>query len=147
MLFNSLSFFIFFALFFVGYWALQKQLKIQNLLLLIASYVFYAWADWRFLPYLVGVSLLNYLLGIGIEKTENPKLKRLYVWIGLIQGIGALAFFKYYNFFVESFKKMGAHPVTPRWNKNMAEVLQTDAKGDIIFIPLPMAFSFGEFKE
>lgn len=47
----------------------------------------------------------------------------------------------------ESFKKMGAHPVTSRWNKHMAEVLQTDANGNIIFIPLPLAFSFGEFRE
>ena len=47
----------------------------------------------------------------------------------------------------ESFKKMGAHPITPRWNKHMSEVLQTNAGGDLIFIVLPLAFSFGEFKQ
>jgi len=47
----------------------------------------------------------------------------------------------------ESFQKMGAHPITPRWNKNMSEVLQTDARGEVIFISLPLAFSFGVFKQ
>ena len=46
----------------------------------------------------------------------------------------------------EAFQKMGDHPVVPRWNKHMAEVLQTDAKGNIIFTLLPLAFSFGDFK-
>ena len=45
----------------------------------------------------------------------------------------------------ESFEKLGAHPVTPRWNQYMSEVLQTDERGEIIFIPLPLAFSFGLF--
>jgi L-rhamnose mutarotase len=47
----------------------------------------------------------------------------------------------------ESFRKLGAHPVTPRWNKHMAEVLQTDENGEIISIPLPLAFSFGKFAD
>jgi L-rhamnose mutarotase len=47
----------------------------------------------------------------------------------------------------ESFEKMGAHPVTPRWNKYMAEVLQTDERGEIIVIPLPRAFAFGVFAD
>ncbi len=47
----------------------------------------------------------------------------------------------------ESFQKMAAHPVTPRWNKYMADVLETDDKGNVLFFPLPLVFSFGEFKE
>ncbi len=47
----------------------------------------------------------------------------------------------------EAFQKMGAHPVTPRWNKYMADVLQTDSRGNIVFLPLSQAFVFGEFKE
>ena len=45
----------------------------------------------------------------------------------------------------ESFAQMGGHPITPRWNKYMAEVLQTDERGDVVFIALPLAFSFGAF--
>ncbi len=47
----------------------------------------------------------------------------------------------------ESFKKMAAHPITPRWNKHMAEVIQTNERGEVIHIPLPLAFSFGTFKQ
>jgi alginate O-acetyltransferase complex protein AlgI len=102
MIFNSLAFFFFFTSFFFLYWFIfNKSVKHQNLILLLGSYFFYAWADWRFLSFLIAVSALNYFLGIYIEK-EN-KYKRLLVYIGLIQGIGGLVFFKYYNFFITSF--------------------------------------------
>ena len=102
MLFNSFAFLIFFIPFFVLYWfVFNKNLKSQNGILLLGSYVFYSWADWRFSIFLLGVSALNYLLGIYIEK--GTKYKRLLLYIGLLQGIGGLAFFKYYNFFIESF--------------------------------------------
>jgi D-alanyl-lipoteichoic acid acyltransferase DltB (MBOAT superfamily) len=65
--------------------------------------VFYAWSDWRFLSYLIGISALNYLLGIYIDKTSNPGHKRLLLYIGVLQGIGGLVFFKYFNFFISSF--------------------------------------------
>lgn len=71
-------------------------------MLLAGSYFFYAWADWRFLSYLVGISLLNFLLGIYIERTRSENSRKWLVNIGLLQGIGALAFFKYYNFFIVS---------------------------------------------
>jgi L-rhamnose mutarotase len=45
----------------------------------------------------------------------------------------------------EAFEKMAAHPVTPKWNRYMAEVLKTDERGEVIFVPLPLAFSFGDF--
>jgi len=104
MVFSSVSFLIFFILFFILYWfVFNKSLRLQNLLILTGCYVFYSWADWRFLSLLVGVSAINFYLGIYIEKTTNPKYKRLLLYIGLIQGIGGLAFFKYFNFFISSF--------------------------------------------
>jgi len=104
MIFNSIAFLIFFIIFFILYWLVfNKNLKLQNLLILTGSYVFYAWADWRFLPFLIGVSVLNFFLGIYIEKAINLKYKRLLLYVGLLQGIGGLAFFKYYNFFITSF--------------------------------------------
>jgi alginate O-acetyltransferase complex protein AlgI len=112
MIFNSFEFLIFFAVFFVLYWFVtNRNLKLQNLLLLGSSYVFYCFADWRFLAYLIGCSLINFYLGIYIEKTSNERLKKLLVYIGLVQGIGGLLYFKYFNFFIasfyEAFKSMG----------------------------------------
>lgn len=105
MIFNSFNFLFFFISFFFLYWfVFKKSVKYQNLILLLGSYVFYAWTDWRFLSFLIGVSALNYFLGIYIEK--KTKYKRLAVYIALIQGIGALAFFKYFNFFIDSFNNL-----------------------------------------
>lgn len=99
MLFTSAAFLLFFPIFFSLYWfVFNKHLKLQNLLVLLASYVFYAWGDLRFLPFLIGVSALNYILGIQIEKATT--YKRALLWIGMLQGIGSLAFFKYFNFFL-----------------------------------------------
>jgi alginate O-acetyltransferase complex protein AlgI len=104
MIFNSVAFFCFFIVFYFLYWFItNRNLKAQNLLILIASYFFYAWSDWRFLSYLIGSTLLNYILGIYIEKSANPGHKKLLLYIGLIQGIGGLVFFKYFNFFIASF--------------------------------------------
>lgn len=104
MVFNSIPFVAFFVVFFGLYWLVfNKNLKAQNLLLLAGSYFFYAWADWRFLAFLLGVSALNFYLGIKIENAPTDKSKRFFLWIGLIQGLGGLLFFKYYNFFVNSF--------------------------------------------
>jgi alginate O-acetyltransferase complex protein AlgI len=104
MVFNSIPFVLFFAIFFGLYWLVfNKSLKAQNILLLAASYFFYAWTDWRLLSFLIGISALNYVLGIKIESSSNERSKRIFLYIGLIQGIGGLLFFKYYNFFVSSF--------------------------------------------
>ena len=103
MLFNSYTFIAFFAVVFGLYWFVcNKNLKAQNAVVLVASYFFYAWADWRFSFLLFGISFLNYFLGIYIANTEKSATRKLLLYIGLIQGIGGLAFFKYYNFFVTS---------------------------------------------
>jgi D-alanyl-lipoteichoic acid acyltransferase DltB (MBOAT superfamily) len=102
MLFNSIGFVVFFLAFFLLYWSVfNRSARSQNVLLLIGSYVFYACWDWRFLSLLIGVSVLTYYLGIRIEEAETARKKRLFLSIGLLQGIGLLLFFKYYNFFVK----------------------------------------------
>lgn len=107
MVFNSIPFAVFFAGFFVLYWFVFKQnLKLQNLLILIGSYAFYCWWDWRFLALLIGSSLLNYYLGIFIAKSTIAKQRRLLLIAGMLQGIGGLLFFKYYNFFIGSFAEL-----------------------------------------
>ncbi len=107
MLFNSSEFVIFFLSFFILYWFVFKgNAKRQNALLLIASYIFMAWLDVRFLLVLIGSSVVNYFLGIGIAKAEeedNEKRQILLVRLGLIFAIGSLLFFKSCNFFIDSF--------------------------------------------
>lgn len=104
MVFNSIPFVLFFSAFFLLYWLVfNKNLKAQNLLLLTGSYFFYGWTDWRLLSFLIVVSALNFYCGINIGNSKSTKSKRIFLWIGLIQGIGGLLFFKYYNFFVDSF--------------------------------------------
>lgn len=107
MLFNSLNFLVFFTLLFTIYWGIKKNL--QNLLLLTASYVFYGFADWRFLFLLIGISAAVFFLAIGIEKaeeTEHIPLKKFFFILGLFLSIGSLAFFKYFNFFTTSFNDL-----------------------------------------
>ena len=104
MIFNSIPFAVFFSCFFILYWVIFKNnLKLQNLLVLAGSYFFYGWWDWRFLFLLIGSSLVNFYLGIYIAKTTNEKKRRLLLYLGMLQGLGGLLFFKYYNFFITSF--------------------------------------------
>ena len=104
MLFNSLPFAAFFIIFFFLYWfVFNRKLKLQNLFLLIGSYVFYSWWDWRFLFLIIGNSLLNYLLGIYMDRIKNQKTKDLLMSIGTVAGIGSLIYYKYANFFIVSF--------------------------------------------
>lgn len=103
MEFNSSEFVLFFISFFFLYWyVFNRNIKSQNLLILAGSYIFYSWWDWKFLPLLIGSSAINYFLGIYINKTENEKRRRFLVFLGLLQGLGGLFFFKYFNFFVAS---------------------------------------------
>lgn len=104
MLFNSLEFAGFLSIVFIIYWCvLNKNLKIQNGFLLLASYFFYGWWDWRFLFLLILLSLFNYFVGLQIYKYKVGV--RRYIWFigGLIIYIGVLGVFKYFNFFIDSF--------------------------------------------
>jgi alginate O-acetyltransferase complex protein AlgI len=98
MLFNSLSFVLFFIAFFILYWKLfNKTAKTQNILLLFASYFFYLESGYIFLILLIISSTLNYFIAISIEKTNKKHLKNGLFAIGLLQGIGLLLIFKYNN--------------------------------------------------
>jgi alginate O-acetyltransferase complex protein AlgI len=104
MLFNSIEFAIFLPVVFLLYWfVVNKNLKVQNILLLLASYFFYGWWDWRFLFLLLLISFLNYFIGIRIDKNEIDKKKKIWLIASLIINIGILGVFKYYNFFIDSF--------------------------------------------
>ncbi|TYA71876.1 MBOAT family protein [Seonamhaeicola marinus] len=101
MIFNSVAFLVFFVIVFVLYWFLgKKHLKIQNVLLLIASYFFYGWWDWRFLSLIIFSTVIDYILGIIID--ASIKRKKFYLILSLISNLGLLATFKYFNFFISS---------------------------------------------
>ena len=103
MLFNSIEFLIFLPIVFCLYWFLfQKSLKIQNLLLLVSSYVFYGWWDYRFLSLIVFSTVVDYFVGLKIHSNNDKKLKKYYLWISIFFNLGLLGFFKYFNFFIDS---------------------------------------------
>jgi len=104
MLFNSIDFAVFLTLVFGVYWFLvARSLKLQNLFLLVMSYVFYGWWDWRFLSLIFMSSLIDFLVGRALEATPDPNRRRHLLWISLGANLGLLGFFKYFNFFVDSF--------------------------------------------
>ena len=104
MLYNTLEFAIFYILIFFLYWfATDRRVKVQNLLILAASYFFYAYWDWRFLSLIVISSLADFYAGMQIEKAPNKKQKQLWLFVSLGINIGLLGFFKYFGFFVDSF--------------------------------------------
>ena len=103
MLFNSLEFFIFLPVVFALYWIIgSKRLKAQNLLIAVASYIFYGWWDWRFLSLILFSSLVDYTIGVSLGKTEKPSKRKLLLWVSICVNLGFLGFFKYYNFFIDS---------------------------------------------
>lgn len=107
MLFNSISFAIFLPIVFFLYWFMtNKNLKLQNLLLLVASYYFYACWDWRFMFLLMFSTFLDYYTGLKIEESKNQNLRKLWLWLSVGINLGFLGFFKYYNFFAENFAEM-----------------------------------------
>ncbi|MNQ30930.1 Peptidoglycan O-acetyltransferase [compost metagenome] len=104
MLFNSINFAIFLPIVFFLYWfATNKSLKFQNILLLISSYFFYACWDWRFLFLLIFSTLLDYFTGIKMSESKNKTAKKFWFWLSIFVNLGFLGVFKYYNFFVQSF--------------------------------------------
>ena len=120
MLFNSLEFLLFLPTVFAVYWILNiwtnrpRGLQAQNLLLLIASYVFYGWWDWRFLSLIAFSTLVDFAVGIQIAKAnareipieadDSVRSRTAKRWLGvsLVVNLGLLGYFKYANFFIEN---------------------------------------------
>jgi alginate O-acetyltransferase complex protein AlgI len=103
MLFNSIDFAIFLPVVFILYWFFcQKNLKLQNLLIVVASYVFYGWWDWRFLSLIIFSTIVDYSIGVALSNENNQKKRKLFLWLSIIVNLGFLGFFKYYNFFLDN---------------------------------------------
>lgn len=102
MLFNSFEFIVFLPIVFILYWFVFRQRKEQNILLLISSYIFYGWWDWRFLSLILFSTFIDYLIGLKLSEEKNQKKRKYLLWISISVNLGMLGFFKYYNFFIES---------------------------------------------
>jgi D-alanyl-lipoteichoic acid acyltransferase DltB (MBOAT superfamily) len=104
MLFNSIDFAIFLPIVFILYWFVTNHnLKIQNILIVVASYVFYGWWDWRFLSLILFSTLVDFSVGLGLKNQNDPAKRKVLLWISILVNLGFLGFFKYYNFFLDNF--------------------------------------------
>lgn len=105
MLFNSIEYLFFLPTIWFIYWLFSKQkIAVQNSFLLAASYFFYGLWDWRFLSLIMASTVVDFLVGIAIyNNRENRSRKKFFLWLSVIFNISLLGFFKYYNFFAESF--------------------------------------------
>ena len=134
MLFNSVDFAIFLPIVFVLYWfVINRNLKLQNLLLVAASYFFYAWWDWRFLSLILFSTIVDYFVGHKLGKEENQTKRKVLLLTSILVNLGFLGFFKYYNFFLDNF-------ITA------FTFLGTDIKANSLNIILPVGISFYTFQ-
>jgi D-alanyl-lipoteichoic acid acyltransferase DltB (MBOAT superfamily) len=134
MLFNSIEFAIFLPVVFLIYWfVVSRNLKLQNAFLLVASYFFYGWWDWRFLSLLAFSSFVDYFVGLGLSRIQEKKTRRLLLTASIVTNLAFLGFFKYFNFFAESFA-------------DAFTLLGTPIEASRLNIILPVGISFYTFQ-
>ena len=133
MLFNSGTFLIFLFLYLGCFFLTRQSIRGRNWLILGASYLFYAWWDWRFLILLVGSSLLDYKIGQWMEKTSTPSARRQWLAISLAVNLGTLGIFKYFHFVADSFQ-------------DLANWIGLSLEMPILQIVLPVGISFYTFQ-
>ena len=102
MIFNSISFIVFFVVFY-SLFLLLKDRKHKMFLFLIGSYFFYGWWDWRFLFLILFSTIIDYILGRAIFFETNESKRKRYLILSLVSNLGLLFYFKFFNFFVDSF--------------------------------------------
>jgi alginate O-acetyltransferase complex protein AlgI len=116
MYFNSIDFAVFLPIVFILYWFIfSGRLRNQNLLILVASYVFYGWWDYRFLSLLFFSSIVDYIISNYLRTEERQNRRSLLLVCSLTLNLGLLGFFKYFNFFLESFNdafSFFGHPIS-----------------------------------
>ena len=129
MLFNSAVFLKFFGAFLLLYWLVRNRLAARNLLIVASSYLFYfwwvvdrdftfhGWYDWRFLALMIFTSLLDYGVGLGLERLQHPRSRRLLLAASITGNRAILGVFKYHGFFVsnlsDALARFGLHVQTP----------------------------------
>lgn len=114
MLFNSFEYLLFLPIVFLLYWfvfdytlrSCKHQLLWQNLFVVIASYIFYGWWDWRFLILIAITTILSFLSGLGIEYARSQRGKKAVMIANIIVNLGILGIYKYYDFFAREFAEL-----------------------------------------
>ena len=135
MLFNSLEFILFLPIVFLLYWYVFRSTQRQNMLIVVASYIFYGWWDWRFLLLIALTSLCSYGSGLLLEHYEGKRRAQQAVSAGnIILNLSILSIFKYYNFFVENLDML----LTSLFNYHL--------DGVTMKIILPVGISFYTFQ-
>lgn len=134
MLFNSIDFVVFLPLVFILYWYVtNKSLKLQNIFIVLASYTFYGWWDWRFLFLILFSTVVDYVVGQGLKQKDSNVTRKTLLWISITVNLGLLGVFKYYDFFLESL-----YDAIP--------ALQTTLSFNTLDIILPVGISFYTFQ-
>lgn len=133
MVFTTLTYFLLLALVFSIYWSLAKVPTLQNIVLIIASYGFYAWWDWRFCSLMLFSTLVDYLAGMAIGHSRRRAVRRIGLAVSVCVNLGVLCFFKYFGFFVEN-------AVT------LARMFGLKADPILLQIILPIGISFYTFQ-
>jgi alginate O-acetyltransferase complex protein AlgI len=134
MLFNSIDFAIFLPLVFILYWFVtNRSLTLQNLFILFASYLFYAWWDYRFLALIALSTVIDYVVAKQLKREDRKKQRKLLLLISVVFNLGLLAFFKYFNFFIDSW--------VDAWS-----MLNINMQRSTLEIILPVGISFYTFQ-
>ncbi len=131
MIFNSLAFLIFIAIFLPLYFTLKGRNRLY--LSFIASYIFYGWWDWRFLTLIIISTMIDYIVGMKISETDDPHRRKRLLTISMVVNLGFLGFFKYFNFFIDSFQ-------------DLLHTLGYDGSFHTLNIILPVGISFYTFQ-
>ena len=109
MLFNSLVFLIFAAIFFAVWPFIKRVRNLRFLFLVTASFIFYGWWDWRFLFLIIGSGMLDYVSGLGMA--AQPRFRKAYLGLSILGNVGSLMLFKYSGFFADNLSGDGVHPL------------------------------------
>jgi alginate O-acetyltransferase complex protein AlgI len=134
MPFNSIDFAVFLPIVFILYWFVTNtNLKLQNSLIVVASYLFYGWWDWRFLSLVLFSTIVDYSVGRGLDKEDSQAKRTFLLWTSIIVNIGLLGFFKYYNFFLDNFV-------------SAFSLFGTEIKASSLNVILPVGISFYTFQ-
>jgi len=129
--FNSVEYIVFLVLVVIVYWQLRH--RAQNLMLLLASYVFYGFWDFRFLSLILTSTVIDYFVAIGIGRTSSQPLRRVLVTTSIVVNLGLLGIFKYFGFFVDS-------------AGSLLHTLGIEVSPFLLGIALPVGISFYTFQ-
>jgi len=132
VLFTTYSFlFGFLPIVLLGWWSLRRR-NLRLAFLTVASWVFYAWWDWRFLPLLIGATTVDYVAALMLAKTDDVRRRRAILVVSLSVNLGILFFFKYTSFFLTSLNGIGS-------------LAGLDEPLPVLYVLLPIGISFYTF--